>query len=171
MKRAIDCSKLFSLLLKSRKLFSRLHLKAFYHSSTIKISSAIVEPLSISIISQFIANFSSWTFMKNKFIFLSADVNLVNSNSAKLFNLTHSNYLLRLICIVLLYICNEMSVNYKNTQFYWYVQVKLNKLWVKVNPLSADPTKWSNTLKQFVGNSQQIVWMCLTILWNWRLKG
>ena len=109
--------------------------------------------------------------MKNKFIFLSADVNLVNSNLAKLFNLTHSNYLLRLICIVLLYICNEMSVNYKNTQFYWYVQVKLNKLWVKVNPLSADPTKWSNTLKQFVGNSWRIVWVCLTILLGWHFKG
>ena len=26
-----------------------------------------------------------------------------------------------------------------------------------VNPLSANSTKWSNTLKQFVGNSQQIV--------------
>ena len=25
-------------------------------------------------------------------------------------------------------------------------------------------TKWSNTLKQFVGNSQQIVSVCLTIL-------
>ena len=25
------------------------------------------------------------------------------------------------------------------------------------NPLSANLTKWSNTLKQFVGNSQQIV--------------
>ena len=30
-----------------------------------------------------------------------------------------------------------------------------------VNLLSANPTKWSNTLK----------WMCLTILWNWHLKG
>ena len=25
-----------------------------------------------------------------------------------------------------------------------------------VNPISANPTKWSNTLKQFVGNSQTI---------------
>ena len=31
---------------------------------------------------------------------------------------------------------------------------------VNVNPLSANPTKWSNTVKQFVGN-----------LSNWRLKG
>ena len=40
----------------------------------------------------------------------------------------------------------------------------------KVNPLSANPTKWSNTLKQFVGNSRRIVWVCLTILWGWRFK-
>ena len=39
-----------------------------------------------------------------------------------------------------------------------------------VNPWSTNPTKWSNTLRQFVGNSRQNVWMCLTILWGWRLK-
>ena len=33
-----------------------------------------------------------------------------------------------------------------------------------INPLSDNPTKLSNTLKQFVG-------VCLTILWDWRLKG
>ena len=33
-----------------------------------------------------------------------------------------------------------------------------------LNPLSANPTKWSKTLKQFVC-------LCLTILWGWRLKG
>ena len=37
-------------------------------------------------------------------------------------------------------------------------------------PLSANPTKWSNTLKQFVGKSRQIIWACLTILCGWRLK-
>ena len=31
--------------------------------------------------------------------------------------------------------------------------------------LSASPTKWSNTFKQFVGNSWRIAWNCLTILW------
>ena len=39
------------------------------------------------------------------------------------------------------------------------------------NPLSTFPTKWWNTLKQFVVNSKRIVWVCLTILWGWRLKG
>ena len=31
------------------------------------------------------------------------------------------------------------------------------KLFWKIDPLSANPIKWSNTLKQFVGNSGQIV--------------
>ena len=35
-----------------------------------------------------------------------------------------------------------------------------------VNPLNANPTKWSNTLKQFVD-----FWVCLTILCGWYLKG
>ena len=40
-----------------------------------------------------------------------------------------------------------------------------------VNPLSTNPTKWSNTLKQFVGCWGRIAWVCLTILWGWRSKG
>ena len=40
-----------------------------------------------------------------------------------------------------------------------------------INPLSANPTKWSNTLKQFVGCCRRIVWVCLTILWDWLLRG
>ena len=35
-----------------------------------------------------------------------------------------------------------------------------------LNPLSANPSKWSNTLKQFVGCCQRIVWISLTILWG-----
>ena len=31
--------------------------------------------------------------------------------------------------------------------------LKFQKIWlIQINPLSANPTKWSNTLKQFVGN-------------------
>ena len=40
-----------------------------------------------------------------------------------------------------------------------------------INPLSANPTKWSNTLTQFIDNCRQTVWVSLTILWYWRLKG
>ena len=39
-----------------------------------------------------------------------------------------------------------------------------------INPLSASPTKWSNTLKQFVDFCPRILWLCLTILWGWRVK-
>ena len=39
-----------------------------------------------------------------------------------------------------------------------------------INPLNAKFTKRPNTLKQFVG-SRRIVWVCLVILWDWRLKG
>ena len=48
---------------------------------------------------------------------------------------------------------------------------RLKSSWLFLNSLSANPTKWSSTLKQFVGNSRRIVWVCLTILWGWRLKG
>ena len=47
----------------------------------------------------------------------------------------------------------------------------LNNFLEELNPLSHKPIEWSNTLKQFVGNSRRIVWVCLTILCGWRLKG
>ena len=39
-----------------------------------------------------------------------------------------------------------------------------------INPLSTNPTKWWNTLKQFFGNSRQVIWVRLTFLWGWHLK-
>ena len=52
------------------------------------------------------------------------------------------------------------------------------RLWAKLtdpkeprlNPLSTNPTKWSEILKQFVGFCRRIVWVCLTILWGLCLK-
>ena len=44
-------------------------------------------------------------------------------------------------------------------------------LGIILNTLRANPTKWSNTLKQFVGCWQLIAGVCLTILWGWCLKG
>ena len=38
-----------------------------------------------------------------------------------------------------------------------------------VNPSNSYPTKWSDTLIQFDCFCRQIVRVCLTILWNWRL--
>ena len=46
-----------------------------------------------------------------------------------------------------------------------------NNICTWLNPLSANPTKWSNILKQFVGCCRRIVWVCLTILQSWHLKG
>ena len=40
---------------------------------------------------------------------------------------------------------------------------------LKFNPLSANPTKWSNT-RNLSANYRRIVWVCLTILWYWGLK-
>ena len=52
-------------------------------------------------------------------------------------------------------------------------ETTLNKgtlLLLRLNSLSANPTKWSTILKQFVSSSRQFVWVCLTILWGWRVK-
>ena len=38
------------------------------------------------------------------------------------------------------------------------------------NPLTANPTKLSNTLKIFVRICQQTVWVCLSILYIWHLN-
>ena len=47
---------------------------------------------------------------------------------------------------------------------------KLNFFVPLFNPSSANPIKWLNTLKIFVGNSRRIVWVKHTILWGWHLK-
>ena len=44
---------------------------------------------------------------------------------------------------------------------------KFNK---NIDSLRANPTKWSNTFKQFVDYFWRIDWVCLAILWGWRLK-
>ena len=45
------------------------------------------------------------------------------------------------------------------------------KMILAFNPLRLDPTECSNTLKKFVGNSQRIVGVCLTVLRNQVVKG
>ena len=59
-----------------------------------------------------------------------------------------------------------------HAQSHWkYVAGNFRFSFLKVlNLLSANPTKWSNALKQFVGKSRQIVWVRLAILWSSRLK-
>ena len=40
-----------------------------------------------------------------------------------------------------------------------------------LNPFSANPTKWSNTLKQFVGNIPRIAWVSFDHFVGLALKG
>ena len=68
------------------------------------------------------------------------------------------------ICEVLLGHGVDINATNKVIFFIWIYQ----KIF---NPLSANPTKWLNILKQIVGCCRQIVWVCLTILWDWRLNG
>ena len=53
----------------------------------------------------------------------------------------------------------------------FYAVYTLYRYLLGIHSLSANPTKWSNTLKQFFGNIRGIVWLYLTILWGWHLKG
>ena len=75
------------------------------------------------------------------------------------------------------------SVSYKNTET--DICLPLRSIYFKsafslclnlakkcnLNSLSANPTKWSNTLKQFAGNIRRIDWVYFIILWEWCLKG
>ena len=97
----------------------------------------------------------------------------------------HDRFKLKYVCTCKFYLtCDTMakSTDIHSADFCWLLLLKQNKgflmlamfqdniislqCWVKeklyLNHLSANPTKWSNTLKKFVGNSRQIVWMCLT---------
>ena len=47
----------------------------------------------------------------------------------------------------------------QNDQCTRHIEISQLILLCKSNPLSANPTKWSNTLKQFVGCCRQIVWV------------
>ena len=42
--------------------------------------------------------------------------------------------------------------------------------WQNINPLIANPTNWSNTLNS-LAYYQQMFWVCLIVLWDWRSKG
>ena len=53
-----------------------------------------------------------------------------------------------------------------NSKKCWEVS---ESLWIwlpQINLLSANRTKWSKTLKQFVGSCKRIFWIFLSILWD-----
>ena len=63
----------------------------------------------------------------------------------------------------------------KNDQTYFsrflkYVWPFFNIMRERVNSLSINPKKCSNTLKQFVSKLPTNCWVYLAILWGWRLK-
>ena len=58
-----------------------------------------------------------------------------------------------------------------NTKQFYVLHIKYPFIFLKqeteltdLNPLNANPAKWSNTLKQFVGCCRRIVRVCLAIL-------
>ena len=55
---------------------------------------------------------------------------------------------------------NIFKINLEHYLKYSIGKRGMKKRFVWFNPLSANPTNWSNTLKQFVGNTR----VCLTIL-------
>ena len=62
--------------------------------------------------------------------------------------------------------CLPLNIWPAAERFYFWQNVRLDKIWICFSPLSANPTKWSNILKQFVSDSRVIVSVCLTILWG-----
>ena len=61
--------------------------------------------------------------------------------------------------------CQYASEQCSHARTYFFHHINF-----QVNPLSANPTKWSNTFKLFVANCERITLVCLNILWGWRLR-
>ena len=62
--------------------------------------------------------------------------------------------------------------NQSQNEFEATVYPNMEVLWPSpLNRLTATPTKWSNTLKQFAGKWPNNCLSVLSILWGWRLKG
>ena len=49
-------------------------------------------------------------------------------------------------------ICGSLHIFFKQLHFGFNFKVTQQSCVLKFSPLTANPTKWSNTLKQFVGN-------------------
>ena len=95
-------------------------------------------------------------------------LHLMSSNIVILLN--GDSFLLLLLEIVRSYFYWTHDIKWKWMMFLDNQDV-ICLMCVLLNPLSANPTKWSHTFKQFADKSWQIVWACLIVLWGWRLKG
>ena len=75
----------------------------------------------------------------------------------------------------LLHVLPFRNCSFSGDGFYYNLNIHSKNVsrneWDVFNSLSANFTKWSNTRKQFVACSRRIVWVCLTVLRDWRLKG
>ena len=63
----------------------------------------------------------------------------------------------------------KLSFNYLYTLSQYFLEYRLRAstgVFIFWRTLT-QPTQWSNTLRKFVGNSQRIVRVYLTILWRW----
>ena len=69
--------------------------------------------------------------------------------------------------------CKWSTKNQQNGVFYpqAYLAPCQKCLWWSILKKIINPWKWPNTLKQFVGCCRRIVWVCLTALRGWILKG
>ena len=66
-------------------------------------------------------------------------------------------------CLLKKRVCAHVNVFEAKKKLHWLIE----SFRFSFIPLSANLTRWSNTLKEFVGKSQQFVWVCLNILWGW----
>ena len=101
-----------------------------------------------------------WTILPSRYFLVQSQERKYQNNFENLFNVNnkHERTIFRrnrssLIRLNLVGIRNEI----------WRWSCKL----AVIKPLSANPTKWSNTLKQFFGYCRRIIWLCLTVLWGW----
>ena len=113
-------------------------------------------------------NFFEVTIKTIDILFIQTKLTLINNCFVKLTQIRVSlhGYLCYFPVQNPIFYISYFIIQLKTCQINSYYLMKIRGL----NLLSAKPTKWSNTLKHFVGKSQRIAPVCLTILWGWRLK-
>ena len=128
-------------------------------SKSIVFSEAAVQKIWYCCVAKNILKFSSTAFSQEppgNYLFICKKLIKLND-----FAMTNRRCLFKLVPIVTFCNINKIYIYRKNF-------VCFGRLF---NPFRANPRKWSNTLKEFVGKSRRIVWECLIILWGWLLKG
>ena len=135
--------------LKLRRLHSGSYV--YFKSSRLQASNLCLVPVWLD----FCENFAEWIFMfcENRVKFAGINFDVLRKNFKKNVWEKHFSFLLERSVVFFLFFLSC---------FFLFMVCCL----IRLNLLSTNHTKWSNTLKQFVGNSRRIVWLCLTILWG-----